>query len=97
VIHRGDLVVAMTAAAGRDPAVFPDPDEVDFDRPAPRHMLFGLGPHRCLGSHLARMELVVALEELHAAIPDYRLEPGRPMPRFLGHEWGTEKLHLVWG
>ncbi|MBV9661551.1 MAG: cytochrome P450 [Acidimicrobiales bacterium] len=97
VIQRGDSVIALTGSAGRDPETFEDPDVVDFDRPTPRHMLFGVGLHRCLGSHLARMELRVALEEFHRAIPDYRLEPGTPAPRFLGHERGTEELHLIWG
>ena len=45
------------------------------------HAAFGVGPHRCLGSHLARMELVVAMEEWHARIPDYRLQPGET-PRY---------------
>jgi cytochrome P450 len=49
---------------------------VDFDREANRHIAFGGGVHRCLGSHLARMELRVALREFHSRIPDYELVPG---------------------
>ena len=44
-----------------------------FDREANRHLAFGGGAHRCLGSHLARLELRVALEEFHRRIPDYEL------------------------
>ena len=48
----------------------------DFDRDANRHLAFGGGIHRCLGSHLARLELRVALREWHRRIPDYRVKPG---------------------
>ena len=51
-------------------------DVVRFDRPVNRHIAFGRGIHRCLGSHLARLELRVALREWHARIPDYRVPPG---------------------
>jgi len=49
---------------------------VRFDRPVNRHIAFGRGIHRCLGSHLARLELRIALREWHARIPDYRVPPG---------------------
>jgi cytochrome P450 len=65
-------------AAGRDPREFTDPDRFDPTRPVNRHLAFGAGPHRCLGSHLARIELTIALEEIHRRIPDYRLIPERP-------------------
>ena len=52
-------------AAGRDEDQYPHPETVDFDRKITRHIAFGVGPHRCLGSHLARLELRVALEEWH--------------------------------
>ena len=59
-------------------AEFPDAETVDFDREGNRHLAFGGGIHRCLGSHLARLELRVALEELHRRIPDYEIAPARP-------------------
>lgn len=60
------------AAANRDPAAFPDPDEFVFDRPGrARHMAFGFGPHKCVGMHLAKLEIRVMLQEFLAAIPDY--------------------------
>ena len=53
-----------------------DAYEVDFDREANPHFAFGGGIHRCLGSHLARLELRVALREWHRRIPEYAVEPG---------------------
>ncbi len=70
----GDTVMVMIGAADTDPTEFGDTaGQVDFDRPVNRHLAFGGGPHRCLGSHLARFELTVALEELHRRLPDYRV------------------------
>ena len=79
LIPAGTLVQVVVAVADRDPAEHPDPDVIDFGRQE-RNLAFGGGPHRCLGSHLARMEMRVALEEWHHRIPDYELAPG-PAPR----------------
>ena len=57
----------------RDPAMFDDPDAVQLDRKRNRHLTFGSGPHRCLGSPLARLELRVALEEWLAVIPRFEV------------------------
>jgi len=75
-ISKGERVSPLLGAANTDPAEFPDPDVVDFHRNPNRHRAFGGGPHRCLGSHLARMELRVALREFHRRIPDYGIVPG---------------------
>jgi cytochrome P450 len=75
-VRKGQLVVALLGAANTDEQAIPDPDVVRFDRDVNRHMAFGRGIHRCLGSHLARMELRIALREWHARIPDYRVPPG---------------------
>lgn len=63
-MRAGDLVEVLLPSACRDDAAFSHADSVRFDRPANRHLSFSVGPHRCLGSHLARMEIRVALEEL---------------------------------
>jgi cytochrome P450 len=68
-----DWVLLPFPAANRDPAVFPDADEVLLDRAENRHATFGLGIHRCLGSNLARMELRIALEEWMRRYPDFEL------------------------
>ncbi|MGO9928497.1 MAG: cytochrome P450 [Mycobacterium sp.] len=75
-ISKGERVSPLLGAANTDPTEFPDPDVVDFQRNPNRHRAFGGGPHRCLGSHLARMELRVALREFHRRIPDYEIKPG---------------------
>jgi cytochrome P450 len=75
-ISKGEKVSPLLGAANTDPAEFPDPELVDFNRNPNRHRAFGGGPHRCLGSHLARMELRVALREFHRRIPDYEIKPG---------------------
>ncbi|MCU1380597.1 MAG: cytochrome [Acidimicrobiales bacterium] len=75
-IHKGDHVMAILGSANTDEAEFADADEVRFDREANRHLAFGGGIHRCLGSHLARLELRVALREWHARIPEYHVKPG---------------------
>ena len=64
------------ATANLDPEAFPDPLTVDFDRPTIPHVTFASGFHRCLGSHLARLELRTVLDEFHRLIPEYRIRPG---------------------
>jgi cytochrome P450 len=68
-----DFVLLPFPAANRDPAVFDRPDEVVIDREENRHSAFGLGIHRCAGSHLARMEMRVALEVWLEAFPSFEL------------------------
>ncbi|HUY63987.1 MAG TPA: cytochrome P450 [Acidimicrobiales bacterium] len=73
----GDWVMLPFPAANRDPEAFDRPDEVVLDRAVNRHAAFGLGIHRCAGSHLARMELRVALEVWLEAFPEFELaDPG---------------------
>lgn len=74
-VKAGDQVQVLWAAANLDPDVFPDPLTVDFHRTSNRHIAFASGFHRCLGSHLARTELRIALETFHERIPDYRPDP----------------------
>ena len=78
-VKRGDAVNASLGAANLDPQEFRDPMVVDFTRKPNRHLAFGKGMHRCLGSHLARRQLRVALQEWHRRIPDYELAPGQEL------------------
>jgi cytochrome P450 len=74
VFEKGHSVVAILGAANRDPAVFGQPDRIDFDRPpAARHLTFGFGVHFCLGATLARLEFKTALMALMTAMPDMQL------------------------
>jgi cytochrome P450 len=75
-IGKGERISPLLGAANTDPVEFDDPDVVDFTRNPNRHRAFGGGPHRCLGSHLARLELRVALREFHRRIPDYEIPSG---------------------
>jgi cytochrome P450 len=78
-IKEGDSVVAMLGSANTDEKDLPDADVVRFDREANRHLAFGGGVHRCLGSHLARQELRIALREWHRRIPTYAVQPGHEL------------------
>ncbi|MFE5708979.1 cytochrome P450 [Rhodococcus koreensis] len=69
----GEQVLLLLSAAAFDEEEFPDARTVDFERRPNRHMTFGGGPHRCLGSSLARLELRIALEELREAVPKFEL------------------------
>jgi cytochrome P450 len=75
-VKEGEQVMALLGAANVDEAEFAQPDELVWDREVNRHLAFGGGIHRCLGSHLARLELRVALREWHRRIPDYGIKPG---------------------
>jgi cytochrome P450 len=70
-LKAGDRVLLVFGAGNRDPDGFERPDEIQIDRDANRHLAFGAGIHRCLGSHLGRRELVVALQEFLSAMPGF--------------------------
>ena len=98
-IRAGEMVWCPLNTATRDPRAFPDGDRVVLDRAANRHLAFGLGPHRCVGSHLARLELNVAMEEWHRRIPDYHVPDGahlRERSDPLGSLVGLSALPLEW-
>jgi len=94
-LKAGDMVLVPLSSATRDPALFDDPAQVRIDREVNNHIAFGLGPHRCLGSHLARRELRIALEEWHRRIPDYHLTEGVDVVEH-GGMYGLDSLELSW-
>ncbi|WP_007507395.1 cytochrome P450 [Pseudofrankia saprophytica] len=75
-IRKGDKVIIYWASANRDPGEFAHSEDFDLDRATNRHLAFGAGPHRCLGSNLARMNLRIALEELLRRLDGFRLQDG---------------------
>lgn len=90
----GDKVAMSTTLAGRDPQEFPEPGEVRFDR-NPRHVSFGFGPHMCVGMHLAKREMRIAIEEFVNRIPQFGLRPGHAVEYHLGMIQPVT-LPLVW-
>jgi cytochrome P450 len=72
----GEKVCVLFGAANRDPAVFERPDEFDIDRPHDRHLTFSGGPHRCIGSNLARLQIRIAIEQLLLRLGEFRIAEG---------------------
>jgi cytochrome P450 len=75
-VKAGDHLQLLWAAGNIDASAYPDAMSVRLDRPTNRHVAFASGVHRCLGSHLARMEMRCALEEFHTRIGEYHIKPG---------------------
>ena len=91
----GDKIAMSTPLAARDPEAWDQPDEIRFDR-KPAHLAFGSSTHRCLGMHLARRELLIALQEMLAMLPAFHLDPEQQVPFWLGSIIQVQKLALVW-
>ena len=89
-------VGVLLGAANNDERHYPETDVIEPARQAKRHLAFGAGPHRCLGSHLGRMELRVALEELHRLVPDYRIPDGHQLQYGGTNIRTVNPLPLVW-
>ncbi|MEU6447532.1 MULTISPECIES: cytochrome P450 [unclassified Streptomyces] len=80
-IRAGDGVVFATSVINRDETVYPEPDTLDWHRPARHHVAFGFGIHQCLGQNLARAELEIALRSLFERLPELRLAaPAEEIP-----------------
>lgn len=83
-IHAGDKVHPFLGSGNTDESEFPEADVVRWGRKANRHIAFGAGVHRCLGSNLARLELRIALRVWHGRIPHYRVKPGTELAYTIG-------------
>lgn len=94
-IMPGEYVAFSSPVVGNDPNFYPNPQEIRFDRKAP-HMSLGTGIHKCLGMHLARLELQVAIEEFLKAIPEFRVQDGFKVPYFVGNILHVTDLQLQW-
>jgi cytochrome P450 len=91
----GDKAIMFLPGADLDPRAFKSPEQFDIGREE-THIAFGAGPHRCLGSHLARTELQILYEEVIDRMPPFRLDPAKPPVFHGGHVIGLDSLHLVW-
>lgn len=95
-MKENERAMLFLPAADLDPEEFPNADTFDLNRGGKPHIAFNAGPHRCLGSHLARVELNIVYEELLAGLPQFRIDPDRSPTFHGGHVIGVEELHLVW-
>ena len=95
-IKAGDRITCVLPACNFDPDVFPDPLHVDFDRPRKTILAFTVGVHSCMGGHLARLELKIALQEWLKRIPRFAVKPGAEIEYRAGAVIGPEEVPLVW-
>jgi cytochrome P450 len=93
-VHKGDHVGVSIGSANTDEQSLPDAYDVILTRNS-KHLAFGAGVHRCLGSHLARLELRTTLREWHKRIPNYEIVPGTELNFMFGLRQ-IDKLPLTW-
>jgi len=93
-VRAGQAVAIPSNGALRDPEAYPDPDTILFDRDAPPTLIFGGGPHYCLGAHLAKAELVIGLGTLLRRLPTLRMTGTRDELRFSGGEIVDSMIEL---
>jgi cytochrome P450 len=94
-MKKGDMVMLNYQTANRDPDQFEEPEEIKLDRNPKNHLAFGRSGHRCIGIHLARRELQLALEEWHRRIPEYRLNTTEQLSAH-GGQVSLLTLPLAW-
>ena len=95
-MKQNERLMLFLPGADLDGKEYPHPEQFDLKREGPAHIAFNAGPHRCLGSHLARVELNILYEELLARLPTFRLDEEKPPKFHGGHVVGVEELHLAW-
>jgi cytochrome P450 len=95
-MREGERVLLFLPAADLDPKEFPGSERFDLEREKQAHIAFNAGPHRCLGSHLARVELQTLYEQMLARLPEFRLDPNHPPKFHGGNVIGVDTLTLVW-
>jgi cytochrome P450 len=95
-ISKGTAIMISYGAGNVDPKQCEGPLDVRFDREVNRHIAFGGGVHRCLGSHLARRELRITLAEWHRRIPDYWIQPGHEQLEYPPGLRHVKDLRLEW-
>jgi cytochrome P450 len=97
-IPKGSVVHICLGAANRDPIRWERPDDFDISRPMRPTLAFGNGAHICLGMHVARAELHVGIGALLDRLPNLRLDPDLPPPRYVGfYERGATALPVLFG
>jgi len=92
-----DRLMLYLPGADLDAAEFSNPEAYDLNRENKVHIAFGVGQHRCLGSHLARIELQVIYEQMLIRLPEFRLDPAKPPKFHAGNIIAIDSLPLLWG
>jgi cytochrome P450 len=95
-LRRGDKISVNWPAVNRDPREFAEPTRLHLDGPAPKHLGFGFGAHFCIGMHLARTDIAVAIEEWLAQIPDFAIGTQAGITEQVWGGAGLETLELRW-
>lgn len=95
-MKKGDWVLIISPLVSLDPRLFDDPLTVDIHRAATRHGAFSSGVHHCLGAHLARREISIAIGEWTQRVPDFRIDPAKEVIGHGGNLLGLDHLPLVW-
>lgn len=95
-MKENERVMLFLPAADLDSKEYPNSEKFDLNRDNKAHIAFNAGPHRCLGSHLARVELQICYEEFLKRVPQFRLDPAHKPTYHCGHVVGPEALYLVW-
>jgi cytochrome P450 len=95
-MQAGDMVLTPTSMAGLDDRRYANPYEVDFDRADKKSLVFGRGPHQCIGAFLARTEIRVFLAEWLRRIPNFAIKPGEKPVVVPGRGNSVHYLPLVW-
>ena len=94
-MHAGDQTLVTFPAANHDPSAFEDAHIFKLDRENNRHVAFGLGIHRCAGSNLARLEMIVAFQEWLRAFPNYSLDPSKKTTWANGQVRGPRQIPVL--
>lgn len=95
-LKKGDKITSILPACNYDPEVFPNPTEINFHRPKKIILAFTVGVHSCMGAHLARLEIKIALQEWLKRIPEFKMKPGAETIYRPGGVIGPESVPLVW-
>ena len=95
-LKAGDYIMLFVSAADLDEREFAAPEQFDMDRENKAHMVFGGGNHRCLGSHLARIELQVLYQRMLERFPTWRLDPDKPVTFRSGNIIAIDSLPIRW-
>jgi cytochrome P450 len=95
-LNAGDVMALFIPGSGLDAREFVSPEQFDLARETKVHLAFGAGPHRCLGAHLARVELQVLYQQLLKRLPSWRLDPDKPAKFHSGNIIAVDSLPIRW-